>query len=131
MTERDLTRSLAWLYRLGSIYAAIGFVAYLYAADTREATGFLLGALSAIGNLWLFAWLTRAIDPGRLSRKPWATAVYAIRLLLLFVLAYVIVKLLGVSPLPVILGLLVSAAAVLTFLVTEVIQTLLRKQTTR
>ncbi|MGH9609683.1 MAG: hypothetical protein ACRD34_08405, partial [Bryobacteraceae bacterium] len=68
MTERDLTRSLAWLYRLGSIYAAIGFVAYLYAADTREATGFLLGALSAIGNLWLFAWLTRAIDPGRLSR---------------------------------------------------------------
>jgi hypothetical protein len=131
MTERNLTRSLAWLYGLGGMYTAIGFVAYFYTADAREATGFLLSALTAIGNLWLFAWVAHTMDPARLSRKRWAMGVYAVRLLLLFVVAYVIVKLLGVSPLAVILGLLVSAAAVLTFLATEVIQTLLRKQTTR
>ncbi|MGH9584632.1 MAG: ATP synthase subunit I [Bryobacteraceae bacterium] len=131
MTERDLTRSLARLYWLGGIYAAIGFVSYVSVVDAHEATGFLLGALASLGNFWLFAWLARAITPGQWSRQPWAMALYAIRLLLLFLLAYVIVNLLGVSPLAVILGLLVSAAAVLTYLVAEIIQSLLRHKTTR
>lgn len=131
MNDRDLTRSLVWLYRLTGLYAAIGFVSYFSVVDAREAGGFLLGALLSLGNLWLFAWMARAITPGGKPRKQWAMGLYLIRLLLLFVLAYVIVKLLGVSPLAVILGLLVSAAAVLTFLAAEIIQTLLRKQTTR
>lgn len=131
MNNQDLARSLTQLYWLTGGYAAIGFVSYFSVVDTREATGFLLGALLSLGNLWLFAWVTRTITPGRKSSKQWAMGLYLIRLLLLFFIAYVIVKLLGVSPLAVILGLLASAAAVLTFLAAEIIQTLLRKKTTR
>jgi hypothetical protein len=131
MTEQELLRSLARLYWLTAAYAAIGFVWYFSVADGREAAGFVLGALASFGNLWLFAWLSRAIAPGESSRKPWPASLYAGRFLVLFFIGYVIVKLLDVNPLAVILGLLVSTAAVLTSIAVQLIQSFWRDQPTR
>lgn len=130
MTERELLRSVARLYWFTGAFTAIGFVWYFCAADARDAFGFVLGASASFGNLWLFAWLTRSISPGESTRKAWPASLYAGRFLVLFFIGYVIVKLLGVNPLAVILGLLVSTAAVLTSIAFQLIQSFFGNQPT-
>jgi len=83
---------------------------------------FFLGALGSFGNLWLFHWLSRAIAPGESSRKPWQAGAFIGRYLILFTLGYVIVKGLGVNPLPVVFGLFASTAAILFSSAVEIVQ---------
>ncbi|GEM_PF-1789714 len=124
MTEQDLLRSLWRLYWLAGLYAFGGCVYCFYAARIQGLFGFAFGALASFANLWLFTWLTRTISPGHSSRRRWPTSLYISRFLVLFLTGYGIVKLLGVSPLSIVLGLLASTFAVLVSIIIELIQSL-------
>lgn len=125
MTNDDLNRSLARLYRLMALIAILG--SFFYGRQQGGAAGwaFLLGGLVSMGNFWLFNWLSRAIAPGETPRRPWQAGAFIGRYLILFLFGYVIVGALGVSPLPVVLGLFVSTAALLLVSVIDIIQNLL------
>jgi ATP synthase I chain len=110
------------LYVLTLAFGAIGFVLYWALVGFIPGLAFLLGALGSFGNLWLFHWLARAMEPGATSRKPWQAGAFVGRYIILFTLGYVIVKALGVNPLPVVFGLFVSTAAVLFSSVVEILQ---------
>ncbi len=127
MTEQELRRYLHRLYRLMILFAAVGFAWYFRQQGSAAALGFVFGVLGSFGNLWLFNWLSRAMGPGDAARKPWQAGAFVGRYLLLFTMGYVIVKGLGVSPLPVVLGLFASTAAILASAIFEIIQTLFRK----
>ncbi|HMF75818.1 MAG TPA: ATP synthase subunit I [Bryobacteraceae bacterium] len=122
MTEEEAVFSVRQLYWLTTGFGVLGFLCYLTLQGARPAFAFLLGALGAAGNLWLFERMTRGIAPGDQSKKPAQAGAFAIRYVLLFSLGYVIVKSLGVNPLAVILGLLASTAAVLTSSLVELAQ---------
>jgi hypothetical protein len=122
MTEQDLLRSLWRLCWLAGLYVFGGCVYSFYAAQFQGLLGFAFGALASFVNLWLFIWLTRAISPSGSSRRRWPTSLYISRLLILFFTGYGIVKLLGVSPLSIVLGLLASTFAVLVSIIIELIQ---------
>ena len=79
----------------------------------RPGLAFLLGAVTSLGNLWLFGRMARGLEPGTNTRKPWQASAFAGRYLVFIAVGYVIVNALGVSPLPVVLGLFTSTAAVL------------------
>jgi len=112
------------LYRLTMILGAIGFVLYWALVGPIPAVAFLLGALVSFGNLWLFHWLAKSMEPGTTQRKPWAAGAFIGRYLILFTLGYVIVKALGVNPLPVVFGLFASTAAVIFSSAIELVQNL-------
>ena len=131
MTDQDLRASVRRLYWLTASFGIIGFVWCFLIFGSRAAVAFALGAAGSFGNLRLFEWLSRAVAPGGTARKPWHVAAFIGRYLLLFLLAYAIVNSLGVNPLPVLLGLLASTAAVLASSILEIIQNLLGKQSTR
>ncbi len=105
--------SVRQLYTLTTVVSVLGMVVFFVLYGFRPALAFLLGAAVSLGNLWLFSWLTRAIEPGSRSQKPWQAGAFVGRYLILFTFGYVIVRFLGVSPLPVVLGLFASTAAVL------------------
>jgi hypothetical protein len=110
------------LYILTLAFGMIGFVSYWLLVGFIPALAFLLGALGSFGNLWLFNWLARSMAPGATSRKPWQAGAFVGRYFILFTLGYVIVKALGVNPLPVVFGLFASTAAVLFSSVAEIVQ---------
>ena len=118
------------LYWLTIAFGLIGFVSYFAVLGPLPAAGFLLGALGSFGNLWLFDWLSRAIAPGT-ARKPWQAGTFITRYLLFFAVGYVIVKGLGVNPLPVVFGLLASTAAALVSSIFELLASLLGSRTSR
>ena len=105
--------SVRQLYQLTVAVSILGTVAFFISYGFRPALAFLLGAAVSLGNLWLFSRLARAIEPGDRQQKPWEAGAFIGRYLILFTFGYVIVKALGVSPLPVVLGLFASTAAVL------------------
>lgn len=129
MIETELM-TVRRLYRLTIAFGMIGFVLYFAVLGLLPAIGFLLGALGSLGNLWLFDWLSRAIAPEG-ARKPWQAGTFITRYLLFFAIGYVIVKGLGVSPLPVIFGLLASTAAVLVSSIFELLASLLGSRFSR
>jgi ATP synthase I chain len=116
------------LYRLTLLFGLFGFVSYFALEGPRSAFAFLLGAAISFGNLWLFNWLAGSIAPSDSPRKPWQAGAFVGRYLILFTAGYVIVKALGVSPLPVVLGLFASTAAVLLLMTTELFLNLLGKR---
>lgn len=109
------------LYRLTLLFGLFGFVSYFWLEGARSAFGFLLGAAISFGNLWLFNWLANAIASPNSPRRPWQAGAFVGRYLILFTAGYVIVKGLGVNPLPVVLGLFASTAAVLLSITTELV----------
>ncbi len=123
MTD-DLSRSLHRLYWFMGCFAVIGFLWYLRHQGPTWGLAFLLGVLGSFGNLWLFNWLSGAIAPGSASRRPWQAGAFVLRYFLLFSMGYVIVQVLDVNPLPVVLGLFASTAAVLVSGTIEIVQNL-------
>jgi hypothetical protein len=81
-----------------------------------------LGGAGSLGNLWLWHWLAQLIEPGRGPKKTWHAGIFIGRYLILLGGGYGIVKVLGVNPLGVVLGLLTSTAAVLALLIIEMAQ---------
>jgi len=122
--------SLRPLYWLTASFGLAGFVSYFLAHGIQPAFGFLLGAAGSFGNLWLYDWLSRAIAPGAATRKPWQAGAFIARYLVLFTIGYAIVKGLGVNPLTLVLGLLVSAAAILVLLLIEIVRNFAGKPNT-
>lgn len=116
------------LYRLTALFGLFGFVSYFWLEGPRSAFAFLLGAAISFGNLWLFNWLANAMAVPDAPRRPWQAGAFVGRYLILFTAGYVIVKALGVNPLPVVLGLFASTAAVLLSITTELLQNLFGKR---
>jgi ATP synthase I chain len=122
VTDQDLSGSLRRLYYFTGFFGLIGFISYFWMRGPAPALTFALGAVGSFGNLWLFVWLTRAIAPGHEPRRHLKASLFVMRYAVLLLLGYVIVKSLGVNGLAVILGLLVSAAAVLASSTLEMLQ---------
>ena len=89
---------------------------------------FLLGAAISFGNLWLFERLANAISAADSPRRQWQAGAFVGRYLILFAAGYVIVNALGANPLPVVLGLFASTAAVLFSITTELLLALFGKR---
>jgi hypothetical protein len=124
MNAPEAAQSVRRLYWLTGSFGIAGFVSYLCFEGLRSAVGFALGALGSFGNLWLFERLARGIAPGDAPRKPWQAGAFAARYLVLFTIAYAIIKGLRVNPLAVVLGLLASTAAVIISSIVELIASL-------
>jgi hypothetical protein len=124
MTEVQAVFSLRRLYWLTITYAVLGFVLYLSLDGPKTAFACLAGSAGSFANLWLFDWLSLRLAPGEKPRRPWQTGTYVTRFLVFVGLGYVIVKGLGVDPLPVILGFLASTAAAITSILIELIESL-------
>jgi hypothetical protein len=122
MTGQDLNQSLRRLYWLTALFGVMGFVSYFWLQGPRSAFGFLLGAVSSFGNLYLFVWLSRAISPIATTRRPWKAGAFVARYVILITIGYVIVNALSVNALAVILGLFASTAAVLLSSTIEIVQ---------
>jgi hypothetical protein len=103
--------SVRQLYRLTIVVGILGAAAFSWVQGPREGLAFALGGLGSFGN----------------SGKPWQASAFIGRYILLFAAGYVIVKGLDVNPLPVILGLFASTAAVLTSSIVELLQNLLSR----
>jgi hypothetical protein len=112
------------LYVLTLAFGAIGFVLYWSLVGFISGLAFLLGALGSLGNLWLFNWLAHSMASRENGKKPWQAGAFVGRYIILFTLGYVIVKGLGVNPLPVVFGLFASTAAVLFSSAVEIVQSL-------
>lgn len=113
MTFGGRTASISQLYKFTVFFGAAGALWMFSSGGWRPGLAFLLGAATSLGNLWLFNRLARSIEPGAHTRKPWQAGAFASRYLIFLAVGYVIVNALGVSPLPVVLGLFASTAAVL------------------
>jgi hypothetical protein len=126
MTEPEAALYVRRIYWLTLGFGLLGFVVYFGLQGWRPAAGFALGALGSFGNLWLYERLTRSIEPapaGEPPKKPWQAGVFILRYLVMILVAYAIVKVLGVNALAVILGLLTSTAAVVTSTIIELFDT--------
>jgi hypothetical protein len=122
-----LSVSVPRLYRLTIIFGVLGAAAFGWKQGPREMLAFALGVLGSFGNLWLFHRLSVSIAPGGGTGKPWQASAFVGRYILLFAAGYVIVKGLGVNPLPVVLGLFASTAAVLASSIVELLQNLVSR----
>jgi hypothetical protein len=116
--------SIRRIYILTGVFATAGFAALWPMQGFRTALAFLLGALVSISNLYLFGYLSRAISPKPGESKPWEARAFISRYLLLFAGGYAIVKVLGVNPLPVVVGMLASTAGVISSLIIELFERL-------
>lgn len=113
MTDQQANQSVRRIYWLTGSFGMIGVLSYASLDGARSAFGYMLGALGSVGNLWLFEKLARGIAPGDAPRRPWQAGAFAARYLVLFTVAYAIIRGLNVKPLAVVLGLLASTAAVI------------------
>jgi Na+/melibiose symporter-like transporter len=110
------------LYWFTGAFGLFGAAWFLSRNDARSALGFALGGVGSLGNLWLWHWLSHLIEPGRGPKKTWQAGLFIGRYLILLGGGYAIVKVLGVNPVAVVLGLLTSTVAVLTLLMIEIAQ---------
>ena len=86
----------------------------------RIGLAFLLGAAVSYVSFWGWRQVVNALTPGPKKRSSFP---YILRILLLMVAAYVIIRFLGLNVAAAASGLLVSAAAVLLELVFELVYT--------
>ena len=84
----------------------------------RVGLAFLIGATGSYVSFWGWQRVAEALTPS--SKKPRSYG-FILRIVVLFVLAYAIIRFLGLSFAAVVSGLLVSAAAVLLELIFELI----------
>jgi hypothetical protein len=123
--------SLRRMYILTTAFTLAGFVTLWPKQGFRTALAFLLGALVSLANLYLFGWLSRVISPSPGESKPWEARAFISRYLLLFAGGYVIVKVLDVSPLAIVIGMLASTAAAVVSIIIELFERLFTRSTTR
>jgi hypothetical protein len=110
------------LYWLTIAFGVAGCIAYSVVQGFRLGLAFLLGAGISLVNLWLFNYLAGSLAPSTSENKPWSARAFVSRYLLLFAGGYAIIRTLGVNPLPVVLGLLTSTAAVVAASIAELIR---------
>lgn len=95
-----------------------GSAVLAFGKGVRIGLAFLIGAAGSYASFWGWQRVAEALTPS--SKKPRSYG-FILRIAVLFVLAYAIIRFLGLSFAAVVSGLLVSAAAVLLELIFELI----------
>jgi len=113
-------RSLERIVRIGIGLGIAGTIAVGAARGMRDAAGFLTGASLSIFSFHTLRRLGLGLQPGSPGLRG-SAAFFGFRYVLIGAAAYGIVKLLGISVMPVLAGLFVSAAAVLVEILYELI----------
>ncbi len=116
MTE---DRSLERIVRIGIVLGILGTIS-LAVRDLRNAAGFMAGASISIFSFHTLRKLGLGLQPGSPGMRG-SAAFFGFRYVLIAIAVYGIVKLLGISVLPVLAGLFVSAVAVLVEILYELI----------
>jgi hypothetical protein len=98
--------------------AVLGSAVLSIVKGIRVGLAFLIGATVSYGSFWGWRQLVDALTPEPKKRSSFS---FALRILLLVGLAYVIIRFLGLNVAAAASGLLVSAAAVLLELIYELI----------
>jgi hypothetical protein len=111
--------TLIRIRRLTVIIGLVGTGAALLLRGPRDAAGFLAGAAFSLISLRSWIRLSAAVGAGAAPSARAHGLFLALRYVLLAVGLYVIVNVLGITPVAVIVGLLVSFAAVVFGLVYE------------
>jgi len=104
--------SLVRIVRIGIGLAIVGAI---YTGITRGpgiAAGFIAGSALSVFSFHTLRRLGTGLEPGPAPFRG-SAAIFGLRYIIIAAAAYVIVKLLGISVLPVLAGLFVSAAAVM------------------
>lgn len=108
--------SIPRIQRYALICGVVGTVVTLLTRSAPEAAGFLAGALLSLMTIESWSRIAASLNPEQPGprRSAIASGVFlALRYVLIGAVIYVTVKVLGVTPVVVLLGLLVSFAAVL------------------
>jgi len=120
----DFPRAVRRISRLVIAIAAAGVLIGLLWRGVPVAAGFALGALGSLVSFRIFHGIAEGLGPNgaiRAPRKRLAVAI-GLRYLIFGVVAYVIVRYFEVSLIAVLVGLLVSAAAVILEILYELIR---------
>ena len=117
--------SIPRIQRYALICGVAGTVITLLARNAREAAGFLAGALLSLITVESWSRVASALNPeaGKKTSIGASGVFLAVRYLVVGGAIYGIVKVLGVTPVVILLGLLVSFAAV----VVEILRQVTRK----
>jgi hypothetical protein len=105
-------RSLARIVRIGIALEIAGTIYVWASRDARTAAGFLAGGSISIFSFHTLRRLGQGLQPGAPPLRG-SAAFFGLRYIIIGAAAYVIVKLLGISVMPVLAGLFVAAAAVI------------------
>ncbi len=119
--------SIPRIKRNATILGLIGGVAIALLRSVPEAAAFVAGAALALASIESWSRIADSLNPQSDRAKPSIGGSSALLLLRYFLIAgaiYATVKVLGVSPVAVLLGLMISFAAVLM----ELVQQVSRKQ---
>jgi uncharacterized membrane protein len=115
----DYARATRRLYWLTGAIGLAGTVVSWTIWGKAAGGGFLLGSIASLGNLWIWRAIARGLSHGESRPSKVAPSLFAARFLALFAIGYVMLRTLNVQPLAMILGLLVSAAAVIAEILLE------------
>jgi hypothetical protein len=113
-------RSLARIDRAALVIAGIGLIVVLINAGWRSALGFLCGAVISHFNFRLWKRIAGAVgEQGGKAPRDAKAVILGLRYLLIGGAVFVIIKVLEVSVLAIVAGLLVTVAALLVELVRQ------------
>jgi hypothetical protein len=121
MAEFSYERALARMMRLAAGLGAAGVAVILVARGPRDAGGFLIGAILSLASFRSWRRLAEMLGDSGKPPARGSAAFLAMRYLLIAGAVYAIVKLLGITPAAVVVGLLVSVAAVVLELLYELV----------
>jgi hypothetical protein len=120
MQEAAPDRSLQRIIRIGIGLGIAGTIAMGAARGLLDAAGFLTGASLSVFSFHTLRRLGEGLQPGSPGFRG-SAAFFGFRYVIIGAVAYGIVKLLGISVMPVLTGLFVSAAAVLVEILYELV----------
>ncbi|SRR5579885_3577607 len=113
-------RSLVRIVRISIAIAAGGSIYVLARFGPSIAAGFIAGSALSIFSFHTLRRLGQGLQPGPAPFRG-SAAVFGLRYIIIGAAAYVIVKLLGISVVPLLAGLFVSAAAVIVEILYELL----------
>jgi hypothetical protein len=120
MTGIDYDRALTRIKRFTIVVGAVGTAAVLFARGRGTAAGFLAGAGISYVNFELLSGLAKVMGASAPKALGWGILI-ALRYLIVGAASYVIVRILGITPVAVLAGLLAAFAAVILEILYELI----------
>jgi ATP synthase I chain len=113
-------RALTRIKYLTIVVGLAGTAAMFFARGREAAAGFLAGAGLSYVNFELLSGLAFVMGGGASKARGWAVLI-ALRYAIVGIAAYVIVRILGITPVAVLVGLLAAFAAVILEILYELI----------
>jgi|HubBroStandDraft_6_1064221.scaffolds.fasta_scaffold244022_3 hypothetical protein len=120
MTAFDYNRALTRIKYLTLVVGLVGTVAMLLTRGRGAAAGFLAGAGLSYVNFELLSGLAYAMGGSSPKARVWAVLI-ALRYAIVGAAVYVIVRILGITPVAVLVGLLAVFAAVILEILYELV----------